>query len=1283
MFRFTHVWARACARLLVVTSAAGAALVTPVATRTVAADTTAQTLPLSQDWADTGLITTNDNWNGVLGVEGFLGQNITTSTGTDPQTLLTTSSVSNDLDVIANQSSTSITNGGVAEFQITDPVVALQGSGTADAPYLLIHLNTTGVTGVSVSYNLRDLDSTTDNSVQQVALQFRVGSSGAFTNVPAGYVADATTGPSQATLVTPVSVTLPAAADNQSLVQVRIISSNAAGNDEWVGVDDISVTAGAGAPTLSIGDVTVTEGDSGTTTANFTASLSQPAPAGGVTFDIATADNTATVGDNDYVARSLTAQSIPAGSQSYSFDVTVNGDISLESNETFFVNLTNITGATAGDAQGTGTISNDDVTLTAIHDIQGSGASSPIVGSSASTRGVVTGRKSNGFFMQEPDATVDADPFTSEAIFVFTSSTPPAAAAVGSLVQVTGTVTEFVPSADALQPPLTQLTSPTVVEISTGNPLPAVVEINPDPGGNFDQLERLEGMRVSVASLTVTAPTQGSISEANATSTSNGVFFGVVTGTDRPVREPGVQLPDPLPAGAPCCVPRFDTNPESIRVDSDGQTGAARIDVRTGAVVTGLVGPLDYGFRHYTILPDPATPPTVTSAGMALTPVTDATASEVTIATYNLQRFYDTVNDPATSDVVLTSAAFDNRLAKASDAIRNYLKFPDVIGVVEAENLSVLQSISSRVSSDAIANGQPDPLYVAYLEEGNDIGGIDVGYLVKTAPIAGGMPRVSVSAVVQEGKTTTWIDPSDNTSQLLNDRPSLRLMAAVNFPGGASFPVTVIVNHLRSLSGIADESPNGSTTVGDRVRQKRRAQSEWLANLVQARQAADANERIVLVGDFNAFEFSDGFVDSMGTITGDPAPANEVVLSSADLVDPNLVNLTELAPPAESYSYSFDGNAQSLDHVLVNQALVSATAARREEHARVNADFPEVSRGESSAIRLSDHDPVVAYFAPLEANMSVAISDSPDPVTTGSNVSYTIAVQNGGPVAASSARMTTSVPTGSTFVSVAVPAGWNCTTPGAGGTGPIDCQIASLAAGAPVSFTLVVKADCSLVSGTTLSASASVGSATLDSSPADNTDSETTTVTNPPPVITCPANMTVAGTSPTGAVVIYPVPSVTDNCPGARVVCTPAAGSFLPNGTTTVTCTATDSANVTSQCSFTVTVNRPAFNLCMRDDVTGEFLRAVTTPGASYGYWEYVRVNGPGSADDVIYFGFARTVVTNRLGTTLTDDDDPSWQMTATWSSRSLFGLSRVLVYAGQQEYVISDSNYTNSSCSQ
>jgi hypothetical protein len=112
-------------------------------------------------------------------------------------------------------------------------------------------------------------------------------------------------------------------------------------------------------PTLSVSDVAHAEGDSGTTTYTFTVSLSA-AVSNAVTFDIATADETATVADNDYVARSLTGQSIPAGQQTFTFDVTVKGDTIIEPNETFLVNVSNVTGATVLDGQGRGTIQNDD-----------------------------------------------------------------------------------------------------------------------------------------------------------------------------------------------------------------------------------------------------------------------------------------------------------------------------------------------------------------------------------------------------------------------------------------------------------------------------------------------------------------------------------------------------------------------------------------------------------------------------------------------------------------------------------------------------------------------------------------------------------------------------------------------------------------------------------------------------------------------------------------------------------------------------------------------------------
>ena len=207
------------------------------------ADGTYQTLPFVQNWSNTALIVSNDNWGSCPGIMGYRGDNLTTATGSDPQTILGTSSV---VDVNANQTNPNTFNtSGVTEFHLTDPVVALQGSGTADAPYVQLHVTTAGMQNIVVAYDLRDIDGSNRNAVQSVALQYRVGTSGNFVNVPSAYVADATTGPSLATLVTPVNVLMPSAINDKAQVQIRILTSNAANGDEWVGVDNLSVTGSA------------------------------------------------------------------------------------------------------------------------------------------------------------------------------------------------------------------------------------------------------------------------------------------------------------------------------------------------------------------------------------------------------------------------------------------------------------------------------------------------------------------------------------------------------------------------------------------------------------------------------------------------------------------------------------------------------------------------------------------------------------------------------------------------------------------------------------------------------------------------------------------------------------------------------------------------------------------------------------------------------------------------------------------------------------------------------
>lgn len=210
----------------------------------VKANNTVGVVPFSQNWSAVVSITANDDWSGVPSIIGYRGDALTAAIGADPQTILD-GDAAPIVDVNANQANpNTFITGGVAEFDgIANPTIALQGSGTADAPYIKIFLNTTGLNNIQVKYNVRDIDGSVDNSVQQVALQYRIGSSGNFTNIAAGYIADATTGPNLATLVTPVDVMLPAAVNNQPIVEIRIITTNAAGNDEWVGIDDISITA--------------------------------------------------------------------------------------------------------------------------------------------------------------------------------------------------------------------------------------------------------------------------------------------------------------------------------------------------------------------------------------------------------------------------------------------------------------------------------------------------------------------------------------------------------------------------------------------------------------------------------------------------------------------------------------------------------------------------------------------------------------------------------------------------------------------------------------------------------------------------------------------------------------------------------------------------------------------------------------------------------------------------------------------------------------------------------
>lgn len=202
------------------------------------ADTTPQPLPFSQDWSDIGMITASNNWNNVPGVIGYRGDNLTNMNDVDARTVLAPSNVVNVVPNITTPDTN--TSGGVGELHIENPTIALQGSNTADAPHIVITLNTTGAFGIRLTANIRDVDGSADDAPQQLALQYRIGTDGDFTDIPEAYIPDATE-PNAATKVTPINVLLPSAVDNQPVVQLRFITTNASGNDEWVGIDDIHI----------------------------------------------------------------------------------------------------------------------------------------------------------------------------------------------------------------------------------------------------------------------------------------------------------------------------------------------------------------------------------------------------------------------------------------------------------------------------------------------------------------------------------------------------------------------------------------------------------------------------------------------------------------------------------------------------------------------------------------------------------------------------------------------------------------------------------------------------------------------------------------------------------------------------------------------------------------------------------------------------------------------------------------------------------------------------------
>ncbi len=870
-------------------------------------------------------------------------------------------------------------------------------------------------------------------------------------------------------------------------------------------------------PTLSINDVSQVEGNSGTSNFTFTVSLSAPAPVGGVSFDINSADGTATLGDSDYLSIGQSGVTIAEGASSRDFMIAVNGDATDESDETFFVNLTNVVGATVADAQGqativnddastavlsisnptpapegntgitsqiitaslsfavasdvvfnvttadgtasgsavdyltqsaleytipagqtsvqipvgivgdtideadetytltiasssplvtlgtsvaTATITDDDLPITAIHAIQGNGAASPLATQAVRTAGnVVTNVGPAGFTIQTPDADVDADPLTSQGVYVFTTSAPTyddgAPVQVGDEVSVLGTAIEFFTMTEVSVTSTRNATN-SITVTATGEPLPTAMVFSSgsglpstDPAAlscGTSNFECYEGMLISIPA--------GRVSSGNQRFSTD--LFGEVYIDPRgsnSLREPGVRFGSTTSA-TNAAAGVWDGNPEVLEMDTDFMIPTNAGVEFVGGTQFSATGTIGFDFGDYEFWP---TTLTITpETNVAPRPVPLAGATDMTIGSFNVLRLCDAIDDRGTGTIEFTCYSdtivqetdpvrVSLKLAQLSAYIREVLRSPDVLGVQEVEKLSILTLLANQIHSDG------GPAYQAYLVEGNDPGGIDVGYLVNPDRVQ------SVNVVsMQEGET--WNDPSSGVTEL-HDHPPLLLTGEFTGVANQALPFMVINNHTKSRSGVDTSDANG-----ERNRAKRFLQAKSIATLVQAIQTDELTAQIplIVVGDHNAYQFTDGYADVVGLIAGTYndaantcAPSNSVTdckLGTPNIVSPVLQNAVSSLPSNEQYSYRFTENFgavqgstgrdvatnQVLDHVLMNVAAqpffaglaygrgntdVSGERIRVCNYPNFNAaSCGVVAPAVASALAASDHDGMVARF---------------------------------------------------------------------------------------------------------------------------------------------------------------------------------------------------------------------------------------------------------------------------------------------------------------------------------
>ncbi len=291
-------------------------------------------------------------------------------------------------------------------------------------------------------------------------------------------------------------------------------------------------------------------------------------------------------------------------------------------------------------------------------------------------------------------------------------------------------------------------------------------------------------------------------------------------------------------------------------------------------------------------------------------------AESLRILTQNMNRLFDDVDD-GNQEIILASERLAQRVDIAADFIAGKFGLPQIIALQEVENRNVLTRIAAEIQSRHAVRYRP------LLLPGHDVSGINLAYLVRDG--------VEVRKLAQLFRDAT-LEPDGGP---LFSRPPLQLDAC--YLGDC---LTLVNVHLRSMRGIDDPAD------GARVRRKRLAQAEALAGWADRRQRRPRSVSLLLLGDFNALRPSDAHVDVIGVVRG--APDNSRArLRGRDLVEPDLVDLTESIPAERRYSFIFRRKKQQLDYMFVNRGFA--------------AEVESIAFGRIH-YRLSDHAGLVASF---------------------------------------------------------------------------------------------------------------------------------------------------------------------------------------------------------------------------------------------------------------------------------------------------------------------------------